>query len=800
MTWLTLILIGITLIPSTQQQNCPGVTISQKTLDENVIQVEWFNNEQYVYAATKTSLYVSKDEGQTWTVIPLGTGTISEIYLTADESKQFVLEFQNKLSVIWQTSDHGTTWKQLKFSELVFDLYPHPTDANWVFAHTYTPGCLNSSSSCSKNLHLSQDFGETWKNMSEGIQRFSWGNAGKNGIPKETAFQLRSDKSANISSVFKFERTSNLFKSIDKTVPNALDFGYYYGTLYVAQYLSGKVKLLVSNDNGDTLKAARFPSTLDEHSYTIINDIQGLSYIAVDHSDWKSAVKWTNVYVTDFTSDAYVLSQEYVTKDRVSGRVDFSSVSLDGVQIANVYDLNQEPSPTTRSVIVSVITWDNGGQWRTMEGPTGSCPSTSAHCHIHLQGRSSGFAIETNPNAVGLIVGTGNTGDIMDDDALNTYISRDAGLTWNFVTTGTKVYQFSDHGGLLLLAEDEYPTKSVLYSWDKGTTLTNCTFDTKDKLITWIGTAPSGTSQNFLVIQSDTDPTTGSPVSIITHLDFSSLHQRQCANDDYENWRPSDGSDEFCLLGREIQFNRRKTEAKCFNPESYETQKITSFCPCTQEDYGCDFCYEDPNPEQSTGQCVNKCGYDPTAPPPMCNGHYKKTRGYRLVAGDQCQGGLNLNPQTCDCNGQNCVDSVPSTTTTTTGGSSTTGSSSGSSGPSAGKVVGILFLMLLISAVLCLALVYYLYRKNPQVQAYVDEHIPKNWFGRGSSASPSSNVPYSTLDPSNSENVEVDPFVDEEEATELNDHEIVQMKTMNSHHDDEFNPRGDGPSQPPSLI
>jgi len=155
--WLFIIL-GLTLIPSTRQ-DCPGVTISQKTLDENVVQVEWFNDEKYVYVMTKSSVYVSHDEGVTWNPVnTLGTGVLNELYLTPDPKKQFVLEFTNKESTLWRTSDHGSTWSQIKLTDQVFDVYPHPTDADWIFVHTFSPGCINSSSSCSYNLYLTQDF------------------------------------------------------------------------------------------------------------------------------------------------------------------------------------------------------------------------------------------------------------------------------------------------------------------------------------------------------------------------------------------------------------------------------------------------------------------------------------------------------------------------------------------------------------------------------------------------------------------------------------------------------------------
>ncbi len=37
---------------------------------------------------------------------------------------------------------------------------------------------------------------------------------------------------------------------------------------------------------------------------------------------------------------------------------------------------------------------------------------------------------------------------------LNTYLSRDSGLTWQELIKGSHLYEIGDHGGLLVLADD----------------------------------------------------------------------------------------------------------------------------------------------------------------------------------------------------------------------------------------------------------------------------------------------------------------------------------------------------------
>ncbi len=55
-------------------------------------------------------------------------------------------------------------------------------------------------------------------------------------------------------------------------------------------------------------------------------------------------------------------------------------------------------------------------------------------------------------------------------DAMCTWLSRDGGASWEDVMPGAAIYEFGDHGGLLLMAphEIEAPATAVHFSMDEG--------------------------------------------------------------------------------------------------------------------------------------------------------------------------------------------------------------------------------------------------------------------------------------------------------------------------------------------
>jgi hypothetical protein len=61
------------------------------------------------------------------------------------------------------------------------------------------------------------------------------------------------------------------------------------------------------------------------------------------------------------------------------------------------------------------------------------------------------------------MMGVGNVGDrltpYLEGD---TFLTRDAGLTWIEVKKGAYMYEFGNQGGILVLVDDEQPTDHIL--------------------------------------------------------------------------------------------------------------------------------------------------------------------------------------------------------------------------------------------------------------------------------------------------------------------------------------------------
>ncbi len=68
-------------------------------------------------------------------------------------------------------------------------------------------------------------------------------------------------------------------------------------------------------------------------------------------------------------------------------------------------------------------------------------------------------------------MGVGSVGaSLADYEDCDTFISSDAGLTWNVVQNEPHKYEFGDQGSLLVVMNDLESTDHVLYSYDFGQT------------------------------------------------------------------------------------------------------------------------------------------------------------------------------------------------------------------------------------------------------------------------------------------------------------------------------------------
>lgn len=151
-------------------------------------------------------------------------------------------------------------------------------------------------------------------------------------------------------------------------------------------------------------------------------------------------------------------------------------------------------------------------------------------CALHIHGyteRPDPRATYSTPSVPGLLMAVGNVGETLapylDSD---TFLSRDAGFTWEEVHKDAHLWEFGDSGSILVMANDEEPVDYVLYSTDEGLTWKEHKFSPKgDKMrVRAIVTVPSDTSRKFILLGEY--PKTRGAVAV--QIDFTSLTSRQC--------------------------------------------------------------------------------------------------------------------------------------------------------------------------------------------------------------------------------------------------------------------------------
>ena len=172
------------------------------------------------------------------------------------------------------------------------------------------------------------------------------------------------------------------------------------------------------------------------------------------------------------------------------------------------------------------------------------------------------------------MLGVGNVGDSLapynDSD---TFLTRDAGFTWEEVHKDAHMWEFGDSGSIIVIVNDEEPVDHVQYTLDEGRTWREYKFGERLR-ISSLMTVPEDNSRKFLLIGY---PPREPDKAHTVYLDFSSVNKRQCqpiassigysdtdtflgvlntdnpSHDDFELWSPSEEREEQCLFGRQVR-------------------------------------------------------------------------------------------------------------------------------------------------------------------------------------------------------------------------------------------------------
>eukprot|EP01006_Ploeotia_vitrea_P035092 TRINITY_DN65833_c8_g1_i1.p1 TRINITY_DN65833_c8_g1~~TRINITY_DN65833_c8_g1_i1.p1 ORF type:complete len:891 (+),score=515.98 TRINITY_DN65833_c8_g1_i1:350-2674(+) len=601
----------------------------------------------------------------------------------------------------WVTSDMGKTYEQVQDLDL-HEVRLHSRQSNWMLGASMSAGCQDEEKGgCFKVLYVTKDFGRNWEVATNYVVQFDWAPPAANSTaankrgktPKHKDIVATEYKDPAVTpednlvfaTIQSKKRGNQVFGKWDKNIHFYLSYDFFktevlsvkhgnrflfgeYDYLFVAAVNPAdetEVSLQVSRDLGakKRFQTALLPVELTEHSYTILDTSEGTVFLHVNHQPFDQNAPTGHVYISDWSGVSYSLSLPYNHRS-ADGKCDFEKVEgIEGIYLANFID-DDEPdvdegidsqdgnhqggaggNRPKHLKAKTVITFDKGGIWSYLEAPDrdsmGNKIKCGAGCHLHLHGITDLYGpFYSSATATGLIMGTGMVGSYLHASMseINTYLSRDAGLSWYEVNKGSHIYEFGDHGGLIVMAYDEGETDTVLYSWDEGITWTPLKISDAPMQVENIIIEPEATSQQFVVYGWQNDN------GVLVYLDFAELHMKECRghdapnsdSSDYETWTPSDGRlGGKCLLGHKVSYTRRKRASKCFNPEEHERKQLLDHCACTEEDFECDYGYYR---KIDGGACVE----DPSVTKPEqteCRDFHYVTKGYRRVSGDTCVGG-----------------------------------------------------------------------------------------------------------------------------------------------------------------
>lgn len=615
--------------------------------------------------------------------------TTVDLIMVNSVNKNIVLIIGNQKNH-YISEDSGETFRLLNYQNKINFWQFHSTKTHWALVSSWTEACYSNddnSGECMQTLSLTKDLGRTFQLIDIYVVQFNWGD--KESHLEDTIYYTRhknrnghQQRFSGWSKDVDFVATHNFGKSVDVLVKQGNKFLISNGYIFVAKLndvIKQTVNMMVSTDGGKTFNKANLPENIHEKSYTVLDTSEGSIMLHVNHGTSSEKINTGNVYISDTSGLNYTLSLPNNIRTS-SGECEFDRVlSLDGVYIANFLDVNDEikdedlrfqnfksaieediaPFETNtekrkkqynkgknEDAVRTVISFNKGGEWSYLKAPKvdsrGNKYECGDNCYLHLHGITNYhqyapfYSIE---NAVGIIMGTGNVGSHLryESDEVNTFLSRDGGVTWIEAHKGPYIYEYGDYGGLIVMADDLRKTNQIVFSWNEGQSWFDFELGQFSIDVDNIVAEPNSASVEFLVYGTRND------VGVLYHLDFNALGQPLCkglwaadsVSSDYETWSPTSGNfNDKCILGRKITYTRRKQTSECFNGKDLKRTVDKKPCECTPEDYECETGFT-----RKIGSYECKPN-DPTLTIEGCtSSSYFYANAYRKVPGDICVNG-----------------------------------------------------------------------------------------------------------------------------------------------------------------
>ena len=652
----------------------------------------------------KGELYWSNDQGDSWRSMvswfmnessdePIGT-KYSIVEITQSASNYDVQAFTSDTGISWISKDCGQTLNLMSYKDYkIEDFKFHPKDDNLILARARHECDKKANPSCvSYNMLLfSDDSGATFKLGDKFVYDYMWLKSVYYAYGYENqailytklentsvSQEITASKPRTDISTF---QTQDLFKTPSKKL---ISGGW--------QIWYSKCCLFVEQAQADTKKPTRTLSietytknstflevkSNSEYVYTSVGYLDNINTFYTYMYGTRKLASGTivsDLLKSNMNSSSFTILLKNLVVDTESNSAEFDHVnSVEGVFLANVYDNKIDFNKTNKGKFMknisdyktTKISFNLGSTWDYIPAPKIDSLGKPVRCankekcylHLNLHTSKSVPPIYSAVNAPGIIIAVGNVGEYLSSNHYdyNTYMTNDGGVTWSEVSPGVNIYEIGDQGGLIIMAKYKQLTKIVRFSYNSGKTWQYIEFDNSNTYVSNIVIEPSNNSHQFLItgFQMEADEVTKK--GAVFHLDFSEYHLREChghekpdvGDSDYVKFIPHTFKDNKCLLGRTISYVVKKPDARCINPDHFQSYIVEGNCECTNDDYDCQQGFYRTN----NHECVlpNNKQIDFT-PPAKCNSTYTVRMGYRKNADNSCKGGVVHDDQVLPCPG-----------------------------------------------------------------------------------------------------------------------------------------------------
>ncbi|QSS60294.1 signal sequence binding protein [Histoplasma capsulatum] len=636
---------------------------SSKGEDETVIMI---TSEQHIF--------LSRDHGKKWKRI------LEEEKITRIEPHRFfddVAYFLTNNGDGWYTLDRGDTFRKFKAplppnQDKLPVLSFHPDRRDWLI-WTGADECNGNGGNCHSVAYYTTNLGGEWHFLMRYVRRCEFISRDARGSSDKLVFCEQFENENPSNKHLQLLSTEDWFAEKRLHYSNILDFATMQEFIIVAirgENPQDSLRIGVSID-GKTFADAELPANVQipiQRAYTVLESRTHAAFLLVTINNMEDH-EYGSILKSNSNGTSYVLSLSAVNRNS-RGYADFEKMQgLEGVAMANVVGNVADVENGAAKKFRTMITHNDGAEWtlvrppdKDSEGRSYACSTKGGKptdaCALHLHSyteRADPRDTYSSPSAVGIMIGTGNVGDYLSlKSKADTFITRDAGITWEEVKKGKYQWEFGDSGSIIVLVTESTPTKTLLYSLDEGRSWKDFEFSEVEMQIQDISTVPSDTSRNFLLWGKEVGQ--GKKPGLATvNIDFSGLKERskQCVlnekkpeADDYYLWEPKHPlQPNGCLFGHRAKYHRKRPDKDCYNGrELQHLDSIGDICECTRSDYECDYNYE----PQSDGSCARVAGLEPLDPKLVCTENPKaiewyEPTGYRRIPLTKCQGGKQLN-------------------------------------------------------------------------------------------------------------------------------------------------------------